>query len=146
MFAGQREDAMKMPEAQWTLLSARPPWNEELPVIVGGWGEDNCWKYFFLCSISSLRELVGTHIYTHWRSVAMRPPPRVLTPAWHAGPDAPPPKVKTLVEMQSEAMQWELDEAELAQWVNREDADDAIRDAWHAALAHERAEIERGAP
>jgi len=90
---------------------------EEFPVMLGKWDEDGYWKYACF-SCSQLRLLQN---YTHWRSVAAEPPPKVRP-------------------------QWELDEEAYSKWHAAHGASGNTHWAWNAALAHERAAIKRAAP
>jgi len=110
-------DAMNTQETQWNLLSERLPPNDEFPVVLGWWGEYGWKEYpYFVCS-----QVDCFKDYTHWRSIKVNPPPRVKT-------------------------QRELDDAAFMDWYNCEGAGDAVREAWHAALARERAEVKKVAP
>jgi len=104
-------------KTQWTLFSERPPLSDEFPVRLGKW-EGDYWKQYHCTSPS---ELPGSNC-THWCSVRIDPPAQ---------------RVRS---------QLELDEKAFEEWFVTVEAGNHTRGAWHAALAHERAEVKRGAP
>jgi len=85
--------------------------------MLGRWDCD-VWMDYACFSCSQLALFSNS---THWRSIKADPPPKVRT-------------------------QWELDEEAFEEWFVTVEAGNHTRGAWHAALAHERAEVKRGAP